>query len=162
LDFLRHVAYKKGDKNLLWVYLEHLIDSKSELNDIESIALARECVSMGNLDMITLAMPDLLACVEEVGDLVSTLNLRLAASIYINGHIYDKAIDCFVDMGKFQAAHMLAHIFNYPLSFMEILRRAKTRNRQRAMEYAQELVRCHLQNRAEIELLFRDEPDFSG
>jgi hypothetical protein len=83
LDFLRHIVCKKGNKNLLQVYLEHLIDFELKLNDVESIELARECVSIGSIDLVARAFPHLLVCVEEVGDLVRTLNLKYAARIYL-------------------------------------------------------------------------------
>ena len=160
LTFLRNIPCEGPPKNLLLMYLEYLIESRHELNAAESIALANECALIGDMKNIVAVMPEFLECVEAVGDLVYPFDLELAASIYIKGHVYDKAIDCFVDMGRFQTVHMMARIINYPLSLLEVLRRAKSRNRKRAIEYAHELIRHYPHTRIDIESLFHDEPDF--
>lgn len=63
-----------------------------------------------------------LECSEELGDLIKSVSIKFALSVYIRAETHHKVIQCFAEAGEFEKIVLYAKKVNYTPDFLYILR----------------------------------------
>jgi clathrin heavy chain len=123
-------------------YFQALL-AKGQLNSVESIELARPVVQQGasRLPMIEQWIKeDKLTCSETLGDLVATLDPKMALAIYLRGNAPEKVVMCFVQMGDFANVVAYSKKTGYHPDYTILLQNLVRQDPKRAEAFAKMLV----------------------
>jgi len=151
----------------LLTYFSMLL-KKGKLNQVESIELARPVLAKGLPTGVKhiedWLKEDKLECSEELGDLLKTVNIQLALSVYYRAKVPEKVIGCFLALGAKEPDDTLAQEFftkifkyakaqgfqpDYPLLIQQLIRV----NQNRAKDFGLLLIRSDEGPMIQIETL---------
>lgn len=77
---------------------------------------------------------------EELGDLLVTVDVGLALTVYLRANVAEKVINCFMQRGEFDKIVAYATRVNYRVDYTFMLQQLVRSNPQGALEFAKKLV----------------------
>jgi len=95
------------------------------LNNLESLELARSCISSQSYQLLDECLrSNKLCCSEELGDLlVESEHLDMAVGIYMRAHIPDKVIDTLMRLGSCGGIIRYVRLISYQPDYASLLRK---------------------------------------
>ncbi|KAI8996350.1 clathrin heavy chain [Trametes punicea] len=115
---------------------------KGELNQLESIELARPVLQQGRKQLLEKWLKEnKLTCSEELGDIVRTFDMTLALSIYLRANVHNKVIACFAELGQTEKILLYAKKTGYTPDYVGLLQHIMRVNPEKGAEFATQLVK---------------------
>ena len=130
----------QGQTSPLLQYFSILLE-KGRLNKFESIELCKPVVQQLKKPLIEKwLMEDKLEASEELGDLIKTLDVTLALSVYLRAVVPVKVVQCFIETNQFQKIIVYSQKVNYEPDYIFLLRCIMRLNPDNGLQFAQLLV----------------------
>ncbi|OSD03000.1 clathrin heavy chain [Trametes coccinea BRFM310] len=115
---------------------------KGELNQLESIELARPVLQQGRKQLLEKWLKEnKLTCSEELGDIVRPFDMTLALSIYLRANVHNKVIACFAELGQIDKILLYAKKTGYTPDYVGLLQHIMRVNPEKGAEFATQLVK---------------------
>ncbi|KAI9064179.1 clathrin heavy chain [Trametes sanguinea] len=115
---------------------------KGELNQLESIELARPVLQQGRKQLLEKWLKEnKLTCSEELGDIVRPFDMTLALSIYLRANVHNKVIACFAELGQIDKILLYAKKTGYSPDYVGLLQHIMRVNPEKGAEFATQLVK---------------------
>lgn len=138
---LQQAPVAAGQQSALLQYFSILLE-KTKLNKLEAIELCKPVIQQGRQQLIEKWLKeDKLECSEALGDMVKTVDPRLALSIYVRGDAPDKVIQSFAETGEFDKIVLYAKKVNWVGNYANILRMVVRSQPDKSVAFAQSLVK---------------------
>ena len=114
---------------------------KGKLNHLESVELAKPVIQQGRAQLLEKWLAeDKLELSEELGDLVMTVDVNLALTIYLRSNSPEKVINCYMQRGEFDKIVTYAGRMNYHVDYTYMLQQLVRSNPPGALEFAKKLA----------------------
>ena len=142
LQRLQQAPVPAGQQSALLQYFSILLEDPSgKLNALEAIELCRPVIQQGRHELLEKWLKDdKLECSEMLGDMVKTVNPRLALSVYLRGEVHPKVVQCFAESGEFDKIVLYAKKVNFTPDHMGVLRMILQSQPDKATAYATSLT----------------------
>ena len=123
------------------LYFATLLE-RTKLTAVESIELARPVQAQGRGAMIEKwLLEDKLECSETLGDMVVSVDGKMALSIYLRANATEKVIQCFLATGRYRELVQYAVKVNYRPDYIYMLQSMiRSNNPRGAEEFARMLA----------------------
>jgi clathrin heavy chain len=129
-----------GQPQPVFQYFSILLE-KGKLNHLESVELAKPVIQQGRAQLLEKWISeDKLEMSEELGDLVVTVDVNLALTIYLRANVPEKVINCFMQRGEFDKIVSYATRVNYRVDYAFMLQQLVRSNPQGALDFAKKLA----------------------
>lgn len=140
IQLFQQLPTTPGQPSPLLQYFGVLLE-KGKLNQLESLELARPVLQQGRKELLERWLTeDKLGCSEELGDLVRTLDLKLALSVYYRAAVHPKVVMCFAELGQYEKIVPYSQKFNYNPDWMILLNNLIATNPEAASNFATNLL----------------------
>jgi len=137
---------------VMTIYLRKAIQMRCHLNPYESLAIVRALAPINPHSISFSVAVGMLECTEEMGDVAAQHSTQLAASIYLQAHVFDKVVRCLVLSGNFADAIRIAGAIGYVHDYAALLNLAKENlTRSQSLEFGLILAQRSLLNSAQIQ-----------
>lgn len=114
---------------------------KGELNKHESLELARPVIQQGKKQLLEKWLKEnKLECSEELGDMVRTVDMNLALSVYLRANVPNKVVACFAELGQFDKIVLYSKKVGYTPDYVQLLQHLVRINPDKGAEFATQLV----------------------
>ena len=114
---------------------------KGELNKYESLELARPVIQQGKKQLLEKWLKEnKLECSEELGDMVRTVDMNLALSVYLRANVPGKVVACFAELGQFDKIVLYSKKVGYTPDYATLLQHLIRINPEKGAEFATQLV----------------------
>lgn len=114
---------------------------KGELNKYESLELARPVIQQGKKQLLEKWLKEnKLECSEELGDMVRTVDMNLALSVYLRANVPNKVVACFAELGQFDKIVLYSKKVGYTPDYANLLQHLVRINPDKGAEFATQLV----------------------
>lgn len=128
-----------GQPQPVFQYFSVLLE-KGKLNHLESVELARPVIQQGRAQLLEKWIAeDKLDFSEELGDLLATVDVNLALTVYLRANVPEKAINCFMQKGEFDKIVAYATRVGYRCDYSFMLQQIVRQNPPGALEFAKKL-----------------------
>ena len=152
----QQVPQQAGQPPPVFQYFSILLD-KGRLNQLESLELARPVLAQGKPQMLEKWLQeDKLDCSEQLGDLVASVDVGMALSVYLRAEVPEKAINCMMQRGEFDKIVAYAQKVGYRCDYSYMLQSLAHSNPQGALEFAKQLAGASLVDPNQVVELFVD------
>jgi len=129
-----------GQPQPVFQYFSVLLE-KGKLNHLESVELAKPVIQQGRAQLLEKWIAeDKLDMSEELGDLVVTVNVDMALTIYLRANVAEKVINCYMQKGEFDKIVTYAQRSNYHVDYSYMLQQLVRSNPTGALEFAKKLA----------------------
>lgn len=136
----QQVAPQPGQPQPVFQYFSVLLE-KGKLNHLESVELAKPVIQQGRTQLLEKWISeDKLEFSEELGDLVMTVDVNMALTIYLRANVPDKIINCYMQRGEFDKIVTYASGAKYHVDYGFMLQQLVRSNPQGALDFAKKLV----------------------
>ena len=150
----QQVPQQAGQPPPVFQYFSILLD-KGRLNQLESLELARPVLAQGKPQMLEKWLQeDKLDCSEQLGDLVASVDVGMALSVYLRAEVPEKAINCMMQRGEFDKIVAYAQKVGYRCDYSYMLQSLAHSNPQGALEFAKQLAGASLVDPNQVVELF--------
>jgi len=134
------VPPQPGQPQPVFQYFSVLLE-KGKLNHFESIELAKPVIQQGRPQLLEKWIgEDKLELTEELGDMLVTVDVNLALSVYLRSNVPEKVINCFMQRGEFDKIVGYASKVGYRVDYSFMLQQLVRTNPQGALDFAKKLV----------------------
>lgn len=134
------IPSQPGQPQPVFQYFSILLE-KGKLNQLESLELARPVLQQGRGQLLEKWLQeDKLHCSEQLGDLVASVDVNMALSVYLRAEVPEKAINCFMQRGEFDKIVAYATKVNYRCDYANMLQVLAHSNPTGALEFAKQLA----------------------
>jgi clathrin heavy chain len=148
------VPAQPGAPQPLFQYFSILLEM-GKLNAFESLELARPVLQQGKTQLLEKWLQeDKLECTEQLGDLVASVDVNMALSVYLRAQVPDKAIKCMMQRGEFDKIVAYATKVNYRADYTYMLQALIHANPAGALEFAKQLAAASLIDPNQVVELF--------
>lgn len=114
---------------------------KGELNKYESLELARPVIQQGKKQLLEKWLKEnKLECSEELGDMVRTVDMNLALSVYLRANVPNKVVACFAELNQFDKIVLYSKKVGYTPDYAQLLQHLVRINPDKGAEFATQLV----------------------
>jgi clathrin heavy chain len=128
-----------GQPQPVFQYFSILLE-KGKLNHLESVELARPVIQQGRPQLLEKWIAeDKLDFSEELGDLLATVDINLALTVYLRANAPEKVINCFMQRGEFDKIVAYCQRVNYRCDYNFMLQQIVRQNPAGALEFAKKL-----------------------
>lgn len=135
----QQVPAQPGQPQPVFQYFSVLLE-KGKLNHLESVELARPVIQQGRPQLLEKWISeDKLDFSEELGDLLASVDINLALTVYLRANVPEKAINCFMQRGEFDKIVAYAQRVNYQCDYGFMLQQIVRQNPAGALEFAKKL-----------------------
>ncbi|EKD02662.1 clathrin heavy chain 1 [Trichosporon asahii var. asahii CBS 8904] len=115
---------------------------KGELNKYESLELARPVIQQGKKQLLEKWLKEnKLECSEELGDMVRTVDMNLALSVYLRANVPNKVVACFAELNQFDKIVLYSKKVGYTPDYAQLLQHLVRINPDKGAEFATQLQR---------------------
>ena len=129
-----------GQPQPVFQYFSILLE-KGKLNHLESVELAKPVIQQGRAQLLEKWLSeDKLEMSEELGDLVMTVDVNMALTIYLRSNAPEKVINCYMQRGEFDKIVTYAARVNYHVDYTYMLQQLVRSNPPGALEFAKKLA----------------------
>lgn len=129
-----------GQPAPVFQYFSILLE-KGKLNHLESVELAKPVLQQGRPQLLEKWISeDKLELSEELGDLLVTVDVGLALTVYLRANVPEKVINCFMQRGEFDKIVAYAVRANYRVDYSFMLQQLVRSNPQGALDFAKKLA----------------------
>lgn len=129
-----------GQPQPVFQYFSVLLE-KGKLNQLESIELAKPVIQQGRAQLLEKWISeDKLFFSEELGDLVMTVDVNMALTIFLRANVAEKVINCYMQKGEFDKIVTYAQRANYHVDYGYMLQQLVRSNPQGALDFAKKLA----------------------
>ena len=136
----QQVPAQPGQPQPVFQYFSVLLE-KGKLNQLESMVLVKAAFQQGQTQLLEKWIAeDKLELTEELGDLVVSVDINMALTIYLRANVPEKVINCFMQKGEFDKIVTYATRVNYRVDYSYMLQQLVRSNPQGALEFAKKLV----------------------
>jgi clathrin heavy chain len=143
-----------GQPQPVFQYFSILLES-GKLNQLESIELARPVLQQGKAQLLEKWLQeDKLHCSEQLGDLIASVDVNMALSIYLRAEVPEKAINCMMQRGEFDKIVAYATKVNFRADYTYMLQSLAHSNPTGALEFAKQLAGASLVDPNQVVELF--------
>jgi len=140
IELFKKLPVVPGQPTPLLQYFGVLLES-TKLNQAETLELARPVLQQGRKELLEKWLSeDKLGCSEELGDLVKTLDVKLALSIYYRAGVHPKVILLFAETGQHDKIVPYCQKVSYQPDFKLLLSNLVQANPDAAATFAATLV----------------------
>jgi len=143
-----------GQPQPVFQYFSILLEV-GKLNQLESIELARPVLQQGKAQLLEKWLQeDKLHCSEQLGDLVASVDVNMALSIFLRAECHDKAITCMMQRGEFDKIVAYATKVGHRADYSYMLQSLAHGNPAGALEFAKQLSAAQLVDPKQVVDLF--------
>eukprot|EP01038_Epipyxis_sp_PR26KG_P012690 gene12690-17015_t len=136
----QQVPAQPGQPQPVFQYFSVLLE-KGKLNHLESVELAKPVIQQGRAQLLEKWIAeDKLEMSEELGDLVVTVDVNMALTIYLRANVTEKVINCYMQRGEFDKIVTYASRVNYHVDYSYMLQQLVRSNPQGALDFAKKLA----------------------
>jgi len=129
-----------GQPQPVFQYFSVLLE-KGKLNHLESVELSKPVIQQGRGQMLEKWInEDKLEMSEELGDLVMSVDLNMALTVYLRANKPEKVINCYMQRGEFDKIVPYALKVNYRVDYGYMLQQLVRSNPPGALEFAKKLA----------------------
>ncbi|KAJ1426287.1 hypothetical protein B484DRAFT_397626 [Ochromonadaceae sp. CCMP2298] len=129
-----------GQPQPVFQYFSVLLE-KGKLNQLESVELAKPVIQQGRSQLLEKWIAeDKLDMSEELGDLVMSVNVDMALTIYLRANVAEKVINCYMQKGECDKIVTYASRVNYHVDYAYMLQQLVRSNPQGALDFAKKLA----------------------
>jgi clathrin heavy chain len=134
------MAPQPGQPQPVFQYFSVLLE-KGKLNHLESVELVKPVIQQGRAQLLEKWLTeDKLEMSEELGDLVMTVDVNMALTIYLRSNAPEKVINCYMQRGDFDKIVTYAARVNYHVDYTYMLQQLVRSNPPGALEFAKKLA----------------------
>jgi len=143
-----------GAPQPIFQYFSILLE-KGKLNALESVELARPVLQQGKAQLLEKWLQeDKLHCSEQLGDLVVSVDVGMALSVYLRAESHAKAINCMMQRGEFDKIVAYATKVGHRADYTYLLQSLARANPAGALEFAKQLAGAQLVDPNQVVDLF--------
>ena len=143
-----------GQPQPVFQYFSTLLE-KGKLNALESVELARPVLQQGKAQLLEKWLQeDKLECTEQLGDLIASVDINMALSVYLRANVPEKAINCMLQRGEFDKIVAYATKVGYRADYTYMLQTLTRQNPAGALEFAKQLATAQLVDISSVVDLF--------
>ncbi|KAL1407009.1 Clathrin heavy chain [Vanrija albida] len=140
IDTFKKLPNVPGTLSPILQYFGILLE-KGELNTYESLELARPVIQQGKKQLLEKWLKEnKLECSEELGDMVRTVDMNLALSVYLRANVPNKVVACFAELGQFDKIVLYSKKVGFTPDYAQLLQHLVRVNPDKGAEFATQLV----------------------
>ncbi|TXT13046.1 hypothetical protein VHUM_01447 [Vanrija humicola] len=140
IDTFKKLPNVPGTLSPILQYFGILLE-KGELNTYESLELARPVIQQGKKQLLEKWLKEnKLECSEELGDMVRTVDMNLALSVYLRANVPNKVVACFAELGQFDKILLYSKKVGFTPDYAQLLQHLVRVNPDKGAEFATQLV----------------------
>jgi len=133
-------SVQAGGQPAILLYFSTLLEY-GKLNAMESVELMRPVIQQGRRELVEKWLKeDKLECTEELGDIVFSMEVKFALSIYLRANAHQKAINCFVQLGQYDQIVAYVKKVGYQADYSTLLRNMIQTSPEGATNFAKSLL----------------------
>ena len=95
------IPAQPGQPQPVFIYFSALLE-EVQLNEAESLELAKPVISQNRPQLLERWLKDdKLTCSEALGDMLMSVDVSMALSVYLRAKVHAKAVQCFAQRGEY-------------------------------------------------------------